>query len=167
MSKLIVRGAPLALVLLSALVVACSDQGSPITQPSASALAGLSLVSRNDSTPGSSAALTGPGYFRGTVFAPATVHTGNDSLASSLRISGVTVTIYSNVSTTGGSTIGAKQGSVVTDAAGYFMLPTLPAGQYIVTFVPPAGSIYQGSYAFGPLNSDSANWPWYVTLSKK
>ena len=46
-------------------------------------------------------------------------------------------------------------------------LPTLPAGEYIVTFVPPANSPYHGGYVFGPLRENSSDYPWWVVLAKK
>jgi hypothetical protein len=62
---------------------------------------------------------------------------------------------------------GAEAGSVVTSTTGEFTLPTLPAGEYVVTFIPPAGSPYNGVYVSGRLDSNRSKYPWWVVLSKK
>ena len=160
-----------AALLLAALALAaaCGDD-TATSQPNGneSVLAGLSVVQRNDTAP-SSSNLSGSGYFRGTVMAPALPGAGNDSLATSPRIAGVVVTIYPRIGSSLSSQIpvGPAAGSTVTNAQGQFTLPTLPAGEYVVTFVPPAGSTYAGSYAFGPLRSNSSEHPWWVVLNRK
>lgn len=156
----------IALTVFSLVAVACSDQTT--TQPPQSPLAGLSLVTTNDTNATPSAPLTGSGYFRGTVMAPSQPGAGNDSLQTSPKIANVRVTIYARVAGTGSSVeLGASAGSVLTGSDGVFQLPTLPAGDYVVTFVPPEGSSYNSSYAFGPLRSNSSDHPWWVTLTKK
>jgi hypothetical protein len=153
----------IAFAALTLLTAACSDQGA--TTPTTSPLAGLSLVTTNDTNATPTAPPTGSGYFRGTVMAPGA---GTDSLATKPRIAGVRVTIYVNLAGGGGGAqLGASAGSVLTGVDGQFQLPTLPAGEYVVTFVPPEGSVYNASYAFGPLCSNSSDHPWWVTLSKK
>jgi len=145
--------------------LACS--GSDPTSVQKSPLQGLTKVGSNDSgstTPTPS----GPGYIRGTVMAPSAPGSGGDTLSTALRIPNVKVTIYPRV-TSGADTVaaGPEAGSVFTDANGLFQLPTLPAGEYIVTFVPPADSPYQGVYAFGPLHERSSDWPWWVILPRR
>jgi hypothetical protein len=134
-----------------------------------SPLAGLDQTAANDSSVvGDSTFGSGPGFFRGTVMGPSTPRQGNDSLATAPRIPGVVVTIYvkkpGHVDTVA---VGDAKGSVTTGADGKFTLPTLPAGEYIITFVPPANSGYHGAYAFGPLREHSGDYPWWVVLAKK
>jgi hypothetical protein len=90
-----------------------------------------------------------------------------DTLATKPRIANVTVTIYPRVGSDLPPQPGPEAGSVVTGADGLFQLPTLPAGEYIVTFVPPQNSLYAGVYVFGPLNAHSKDYPWWVTLPLK
>jgi hypothetical protein len=165
-------GGAAALIVVAALAAACNDT-TPATQPeetsNGSVLAGRSIVARNDTVKTPAPTQSGSGYFRGTVMGPALPGAGNDSLTTSPRIAGVTVTIYPRIESTLSSQIpvGPAAGSSVTNAQGQFQLPVLPAGEYVVTFVPPAGSGYQGVYAFGPLRSNSGDYPWWVVLPKK
>ena len=149
-------------------LVACSTD-SPV-QPDGSPLAGLNLAGAGDtSNTTHSPTGTGPGFFRGTVLGPSQPGAGNDSLNTAPRIAGVVVTIYQRKQSGGADTVavGDAKGSVTTGADGKFTLPTLPAGEYVVTFVPPANSGYHGAYAFGPLRENSSDYPWWVVLARK
>jgi hypothetical protein len=166
------RFAPRAFIstsaLLAAIAVGCSDTG--VTNPNGPITAGLSKIPGNDSgTAKTGGSINdGPGYFHGTVLGTAPEIAGNDSLALFPKLGGVVVTIYPLVSATADTlNHGPAAGSVVTDAAGQFQLPTLPAGDYVITFVPPSSSAYRGVYAFGPLRSNSKDYPWWVVLAKK
>ena len=168
------RGGRIAVVAVfvagAALAAGCNDSTpSEPEQAGGNVLAGLSITGRNDTVRTPAPNLSGSGYFRGTVMGPALPGAGNDSLATSPKIAGVTVTIYPRIESTLSSQIpvGPAAGTAVTNAQGLFQLPVLPAGEYVVTFVPPAGSIYQGVYAFGPLRSNSGEYPWWVVLPKK
>lgn len=132
-------------------------------------LAGLSITGRNDTVATPSPSVSGSGYFRATVRGPALLGAGNDSLSTSPKLAGVTATICPRVESTLSSQlpVGPAAGSAVTDGQDQFQLPVLPAGEYVVTFVPPAGSIHQGVYAFGPLRSNRGEYPWWVVLPKK
>jgi hypothetical protein len=146
--------------------VACSNDAS--VEPTASPMSGLNHSQSGDSTSTTSQPVgTGPGYFRGTVLGPSAPGAGNDSLATAPRIAGVVVTIYERKA--GADTVakGDAKGSVTTGADGLFTLPTLPAGEYVVTFVPPSSSGYHGAYVFGPLRENSSEYPWWVVLAKK
>jgi hypothetical protein len=148
-------------------IVACSTE-SPV-QPEGSPLAGLSKIEDVDTANvNHSPTGGGPGYFHGTVVGPWNFQAGVDSVSAAPRLSGVVVTIYQRKATpTDTVAIGDAKGSVTTGADGKFTLPTLPAGEYIVTFVPPADAGYHGAYAFGPLWENSSEYPWWVVLAKK
>jgi hypothetical protein len=155
----------IALVVAAVVVAACSND-SPVAP--GGALAGLNQTTANNGTaPGdTNPPAPGPGYFHGTVVGPSAPGAGDDSLATAPRIAGVHVTIYDMVPTETGVGTGTERGLAVTDASGLFTLPTLPGGEYIVTFVPSAGSSYHGVYVFGPLNQNSSTYPWWITLPK-
>src|SRR3954463_9392320 len=151
----------------AAILAACSTE-SPL-QPSGP-LAGLDVSRAGDTATNvnHTPAGTGPGYFRGTILGPSAPGAGNDSLTTAPRIAGVVVTIYERKTDDPANvTVGDAKGSVTTGSDGLFSLPTLPAGEYVVTFVPPANSGYHGAYAFGPLRQNSSDFPWWVVLAKK
>jgi hypothetical protein len=157
----------LAGLVVAGVVAACSTD-SPV-QPTGSPLAGLSKAEAGDTSNATHQPTgTGPGFFRGTVLGPSLPGAGNDSLNTAPRIAGVVVTIYQR-KMDGADTVavGDAKGSVTTGTDGKFTLPTLPAGEYVVTFVPPASSGYHGAYAFGPLRENSSEYPWWVVLAKK
>ncbi|MEO7995830.1 MAG: hypothetical protein ABI852_00210 [Gemmatimonadaceae bacterium] len=157
-----------AVLAVAVTTVACSDDTTP-TQPSTpSALAGLSATSSNDTVTTPQTTPTGTGFFHGTVMGPSVTGPGTDTLKTSPKIADVRVTIYPRLSTNPSDmTVGPAAGSVLTDAQGQFTLPTLPAGEYVVTFVPPESGAYRGSYAFGPLRSNSGQFAWWIVLNKK
>ena len=160
-----------ALALLAAFALAgaaaCSDNVT--TQPqSTSVLVGLSATSSNDTVTSPVPTPSGSGYFRGTVMGPSLTGTGTDTLKTSPKIAGVVVTIYPRLADVNGAiAVGPAAGTTTSDAQGLWKLPTLPAGEYVVAFVPPESGIYHGSYAFGPLRSNSSQYPWWVVLNKK
>ena len=147
---------------------ACGTDG-PTGPDGGSPLAGL-----KSTAPGDTSNVThsptggGPGYFTGTVVGPWQFGDGSDSTKTAPRLAGVVVTIYQR-KTDGADTaaVGDAKGSVTTGADGKFTLPTLPAGEYVVTFVPPSSSGHHGAYAFGPLRENSHLYPWWVVLAKK
>jgi len=150
------------------LSVACSD--SP-TESEDSPLAGLSQRDAADSVgnplPPPPANPT-PGSFHGTVLGPSQPGSGNDSLATAPRVAGAVVIAYP---VTGGTeanpTLGAAAATVTTGADGKFQLPTLAGGTYVVTFTPPANSIYGGVWVTAATSANSNDHPWWVILWKK
>lgn len=155
-----------ALFVAVAIAAACSTDTT--VQPNPSPLAGLNHSESGDTANvNHSPTGTGPGYFRGTVLGPSAPGAGNDSLNTAPRIAGVVVTIYQRQSGVDTVAVGDAKGTVTTGADGKFTLPTLPAGEYVVTFVPPSNSGYYGAYAFGPLRENSSDFPWWVVLAKK
>lgn len=162
-----VRNVTVAMSLLIAVGSACSsgDPAGPDTSP----LAGLSKATAND-TSNSTHQPTGegPGYIRGTVLGQSPPGAGNDSLNTAPRVAGVVVTIYARKAGTGTAVeTGDVKGTVTTGADGLFTLPTLPSGEYVVTFVPPRNSIYYGVWVHGELHENSAMYPWWIVLQKK
>jgi hypothetical protein len=154
-------------VVAALIVAACASDS--VVQPGGSPLAGLSRSGSGDTANvNHSPTGTGPGYFRGTVLGPSSPGAGNDSLNTAPRIAGVVVTIFERKPTAADTmAVGDAKGTVTTGADGKFSLPTLPAGEYVVTFVPPSSSGYYGAYAFGPLRENSSDYPWWVVLAKK
>ena len=112
-----------------------------------------------------------PGYVHGTVRAPGgSAPPGQDSLSASVKIPGAIVTAYPRVrSTLDTAGAGPMAAQVTTDANGQFTLPTLPGGEYIVTFNPPASlsAVYGGVWVTTTIHSGSSDFPWWITLWKK
>ena len=120
------------------LSVACSD--SP-TESENSPLAGLTQRDAADSVgnplPPPPANPT-PGSFHGTVLGPSQPGSGNDSLATAPRVAGAVVIAY-----------------------------PVTGGTYVVTFTPPANSIYGGVWVTAATSANSNDHPWWVILWKK
>jgi hypothetical protein len=156
---------PVALLAAAAIIGACSND-SP-TGPTGSPLAGLSKSTTNDtSNTTHNPAGDGPGFFRGTVIGHSPAG-GPDTLTTAPRIAGVVVTIYTRKLNGDVVEPDEQKGTVTTGADGAFILPTLPAGEYVVTFVPPGDSGLSGVYVFGFLQHTSGDYPWWITLPKK
>ena len=151
-------------------ILACADGGSaPIGD---SPLSGLSRVSTNDSTgapvPAPPANLS-PGYFRGTVRGYSTA-SGPDTMATAVKLANVRVTAYPRIeSRTDTLGTGPAAGSVLTDANGEFTMPTIPGGEYIVTFNPqaPEDTQYRGVFTVATIHADSHESPWFIMLPRK
>ena len=162
---------PGILVLFAAaagLSVACSDSTAG---PENSVLAGLAPRTASDSVgnpPPPPPSNPTPGSFHGTVLGPSQPGAGNDSLATAPRVASVVVAAYP---VTGGSqadpTLGPAAASVTTGNDGKFQLPTLSGGEYVVTFTPPANSIYGGVWVTSTTSATSNDHPWWVILWKK
>ena len=156
-----------AATLLAAIVsAACADQAA--TQPAGeSPLAGLSVAGRNDTAQApTNPAEPSPGFFRGTVYGY--VPGRSDTLETAERLVGMRVTAYPRVpSSSDPYAVGPAAASVTTDANGDFVLPTLPGGEYAVTFTPPEGSKYRAGWTVGIAYAGSGDHPWWIMLAAK
>lgn len=144
--------------------VACSnaDPSGPENNP----LAGLTVATRGDSAPNEAPEpdSLGPGHFEGTLYG---YDPGPDTLANAVRIEGARVTAYEREEANGQVVAGDQVASVFTNAQGFFRLPTLPGGSYVVTFVPPASSPYRGGWTSAQAWPHSGDSPWYIMLPRK
>jgi hypothetical protein len=160
----------LGFAVLTSAIVACSDSGPSSVDDSP--LAGLRRVSTNDSagspTPPPPANTT-PGYFRGTVRGYSTAN-GPDTLASAVKLPNVRVTAYPRIESRADTLgTGPAAASVLTDANGEFTMPTIPGGEYIVTFNPqaPEDTQYRGVFTVATIHENSHEFPWFIMLPKK
>lgn len=157
----------ITLTMLFALVVACSDDP---TGTDSSPLLGLQQRAGNDSAgnpPPPPPAQPTAGSLHGTVLGPAAPGSGNDSLTSMPRIAGVAVTAYPKLADGDPPQVGPGIASDTTGADGTFQFPTLPGGEYVVTFNPPSSSEYGGVYVTATVSAQSNSHPWWVVLWKK
>lgn len=151
-----------------AIAIACSDSTG---NTPASPLAGLAQATAKDSTgvpvPGNPSN-TSPGIVKGTVLGPSAPGSEGDTLATAPKVANVMVTAYPVTGGTAGApTLGPQAASVTTGADGKFALPSLNAGSYVVTFTPPASSVYSGVWVTGHISAASAAYPWWVVLPRK
>jgi hypothetical protein len=166
------RFSALAAIAIASAVACSDDPAGPDTSP----LAGLNRATAND-TSNSTHQPTGegPGNISGTVLGQSPPGAGNDSLATAPRVAGVVITIYTRkpcpglpcANTSDAVEAGEVRGTVTTGADGLFTLPTLPSGEYVVTFVPPETAGYYGVWVHGELRENSAQYPWWIVLQKK
>ena len=149
----------------AAMIGACSDSPTSVADPSP--LAGLTKAARNDTapTPPTTTEPLAPGSFHGTIYGYAP---GPDTLKNSERLSGVKVTAYPRLrSTTDTLGVGAATASATTNANGDFQLPTMPGGEYVITFNPPTGSKYRGGWTVATAFAESNAHAWWIMLAMK
>ena len=152
----------LASIALIAAISACSDSG-PAT-PDGDPLAGLTAATRGDTAPAPpSESPRSPGYFVGTVYG---YEPGRDTLETAVRLEGARVTAYVRAERNGEVVAGRQVASVLTNAQGHFQLPTLPGGEYLVTFIPATGSPYRGGWTTAEAWQQSGDSPWYIMLPR-
>ena len=151
-----------AAIAFVAIAAACADgPAGPVGDP----LAGLAVAERGDTASASPTSTPrSPGYFVGTVYG---YEPGPDTLASAVRLEGARVTAYVRVDGSEGVTAGRQVASVLTNAQGHFQLPTLPGGEYVVTFVPAATSPYRGGWTTAEAWQQSGDSPWWIMLPRK
>lgn len=143
------RFGSLVMLALVTTVAACSaDVVSPTVDPLAGLQSGEELdISDGFTSPSDPGAMAFHGYVLGAPLS--TNYPGGDSLTTWPRVAGVEITVYaftgfdSNLR----PVAGAKLGSVTSDANGYFRYTSqLADDEYVISFVPPAGSPYRGSF---------------------
>lgn len=164
MKKIRTSRAPIALLTIAALLLACVDGMAPTPSP----LAGLDRVSTTDTgtTPPPPPPPVGVGSFHGVVrgYTKGAI----DTLNTAVLLVGARVTAYPRTTaTTDTLGLGPMAASVLTDASGVFHLPVLAAGPYIVTFNPPAGSKYGGGWTIATASATSNQSPWWIMLQSK
>lgn len=166
-------------VALASVAVACSNDTT--TAPGTS-LANLTLVGVDSgtgsggstggtgsggSTGGTTAGNGQPGYFRGRILG-SVQNPGNDSLTAAPALADVRVAIAARrVGASGALEAGPELGAATTNQNGEFQLPTVPAGEYVVTFLPPQSSLFDAGYSVSPLDGNSSSRPWTVVLRRK
>lgn len=152
-----------AIALGIGLLAACAEKSPTGIE---SILRGLSESQSNDTTGTVPPPPTNPtpGSFKGFVLGPGT---GPDTMATAPRLQNVAVTVYPHLGWNGSDPrVGAVAASMVTNANGEFESPTLPGGEYLVTFVPPTGSIYRGVYVTTTIHAGSGGGNWWVVLPR-
>lgn len=159
----------LALVAAAVVGIACSESAEGPIATTTSPLSGLLKGLTNDSAPTSPTTPTTAtsGTIHGTVRGQALPGSGPDTMATAPRVANVKVNAYKLVLDGTTPTAGEPVGATTTNANGEFALPSLPSGTYLVTFVPTNDSKYRGQYVFGPVNSLTDRYPWYIVLSNR
>jgi hypothetical protein len=155
----------LGVIFIAVVIVAagCSDREPP--GPGSDPLAGLTAATRGDTAPAPpDSTPRGAGYFVGTVYG---YEPGADTLASAVRIEGARVTAFVRAESNGEVVAGRQVATVLTNGQGFFRMPTLPAGAYIVTFLPPSTSPYRGGWTTAEAWQQSGDSPWYIMLPRK
>ena len=155
----------LALTLaLAALVAACGDD--PSSPADGASLDGFVSAQRNDSTggPPPDTVAEGPGRFKGIVrgYTPGAV----DTTATLVVLGNVKVTAYEYEGTMNQPALRDPVAQTFSDLQGRFELPTLPGGNYVVTFVPPASSGYRPGWTIGWAWPRSGDNDWQIHLPK-
>jgi len=142
-----------AAVIMGLSVACAGDTTAP------NILAGMVQVTVADST--GSAPPQEPmaaGFFRGVVMG---YEPGPDTLATAQRLAGVSVKAYARV---GDQPSGDAVAAVTSDANGEWQLPTLPGGEYVVTFT-PVGNTYRGAWTIGRTSTTSGEHRWWIMLA--
>ena len=159
-----IKRLPVAIAALGLVIAAACSDSDP-AGPEADPLAGLTAATRGDtSSAPPSDSMQGPGHFVGTVYG---YEPGVDTLASAVKLPDLRVTAYERVERDGQVVAGRQVASVLTNAQGYFALPTLPGGGYVVTFVPPPASPYRGGWTTAQAWQHSGDSPWYIMLPRR
>lgn len=160
------------------LALACSD---PTTTDPGPGFANEEDVRRSVATDsvgnvlpplGPSPVLGGPASLRGVVRAP-TGGASTDSIMTARRVAGVVVRAYpldvsastpsGHASPTNLSIVAGMAAMTVTNAAGEFQLPTMPAGMYKLSF-DPASEPHVWTWVFAEVSITRETVRWWITL---
>lgn len=152
------------LAVLSAILLAaaCGDEPSG---PAADPLAGLVSAQRGDTAEAPpNQTPDGPGSFHGFVkgYTPGVIDTNSTIVV----LPGVRVTAYRREGDATQPRAGDAVATTYSNASGAWALPTLPGGDYIVTFVPPETSGYRAGWTVGTAWTNSDESPWLIHLPK-
>ena len=153
----------LAVLAAFLIAAACGDDS---TAPVADPLAGLVNAGRGDTAEAPPNQTTdGPGSFQGFVkgYTPGVIDTNSTLVA----LAEVRVTAYRREGDDAQPRAGAAVATTSSNASGAWALPTLPGGEYIVTFVPSEASGYHSGWTIGTAWSQSGVDPWQIHLPKK
>lgn len=161
------HGRHLALLVAASLAVITACSETPPTDISGSPLRDLVSAASNDTTgtvPPPPTSPT-PGAFHGFVLGHGT---GPDTMATAPRLQNVAITVYPHLGFNGSQpSVGSAVAAMTTNASGEFQSPTLPGGDYVITFVPPDNSEYRGVYVTTTIHAGSSNGNWWVVLALK
>lgn len=155
-----------ALALFAALVVAAACSDSPTSSADDRSLEGLVTLSLDDSVngPPDDTVPDGPGHFKGVVrgWDPSV----SDTMASLVPLPNVRVTAYERDGTVQQPELGDPVAQTFSNQQGHWELPTVPGGEYIITFVPAASSGYRSGWTLGFAWPGSGNNTWGISLPK-
>lgn len=155
----------LSYALACALPSSSSDEESPLAGLTEAAVVGAD--GRGIPQPTSP---HGAGHVRGTLIGPSLPGAGDDSLETAPRIAGATIRIYPVIvghSEGNELIVGEEVASITTDANGQFETPVFEGGtEYVLTFLPPAGTGYAPVWARTIFWTTSHEWPWWVTAPR-
>jgi len=88
-------------------------------------------------------------------------------MATAPRLQNVAITVYEHLGWTGSEpNLGDVAATMTSDANGAFESPTLPGGEYLITFIPPAATGYRGVWVTTTIHAGSSEGNWWVVLPK-
>lgn len=158
-------------VLAAAAVTACAEE--KLAPQPGDKLTGFSVGEIKDTavTGGSPSTTNGPGPIQvgGIVKG---VGVGSDTMATAPKLEGVVVKAYKHLGYSGNDVrVGDEIGTLTTDANGWFGWFSLPPGNYVVSFTPPASGPFRGTYVTyesqGAPAGTTVAWTWGIFLPRK
>ena len=158
----------LALVISIGLT-GCADQGPTADNTDLSLLVRLASPDSATGPDPVAAPPTGPGFFQGVVAGEGTPSTERSIDVLGPDLPDVRVTVYPLLESSAPAMpqMGAAIDTRVTNAYGEFETAEIPGAKYVVTFVPPNGSIYKGAYWIATAHPHDVPVFWRVVLPKK
>jgi hypothetical protein len=158
----------IAAILVTA-PIGCSDQGPSGEAPE---LQQLTRLASPDSAGGGdpvNPTPSGPGKFQGVVAGEGIRQSERSASSLGPDLPDVHVTVYPVIGSPSSANpeVGPAIVRRVTNAYGEFETPEIPGGKYVVTFVPPDGSSYQGVYWVATAHPNDVPVFWRVMLPRK